>query len=128
MPTPPKQLVTFIYVEDIEASSKFYQDILGLNLALDQGGCRIYQITPSAFIGICTGKKVTDRNGVILTLVSDDLENWSIHLQKQGVRIEKKPTYNEKYDITHLFCRDPDGYLVEIQVFHDPNWPSASLP
>jgi len=122
MPTPPSQLVTFIYISNLDASSRFYRDILGLKLALDQGSCRIYSVTQSAFIGLCTGKQIQDRSGVILTLVSDDLQHWAEHLNQHGVAIEKPPTYNEKYNITHLFCRDPDGYLIEIQTFHDPAW------
>ena len=37
--------------------------------------------------------------------------------------MEKPPTYNPTYHIYHLFVRDPDGYLVEIQTFLDPAWP-----
>jgi catechol 2,3-dioxygenase-like lactoylglutathione lyase family enzyme len=40
------------------------------------------------------------------------------------VAIEKRPTMNTTYNIYHFFMRDPDGYLVEIQRFLDPAWPS----
>ena len=126
MPTPPIQQVTFVYVSNLEESDAFYQGILGFTLALDQGSCRIYQVTPTAFIGICTGKKVDDKQGVIITFVSDDLDSWHTHLVQHDVVIEKAPAFNEKYNISHLFCRDPDGYLVEIQFFHDPCWPSVT--
>jgi catechol 2,3-dioxygenase-like lactoylglutathione lyase family enzyme len=43
-------------------------------------------------------------------------------LQAHGVEITKPPTYNERYQIYHLFARDPNGYLVEIQRFEDPRW------
>ena len=96
-------------------------------MVLDQGSCRIYQVTKTAFVGVCTGKETTNTDAVILTFVSHDLENWQQHLQKHGVEIEKPPSFNEKYNITHLFCRDPDGYLIEIQYFHDPNWPIPNV-
>ena len=123
MPHPPIQQVTFIYVHDLDESDRFYRQTLGFKLALDQGSCRIYQVTPTAFIGVCTGKLIEKKDGVILTFVSADLESWYQHLLANGYAVEKPPTFNEKYNITHLFCRDPDGYLVELQVFHDPQWP-----
>ena len=36
----------------------------------------------------------------------------------------KEPVMNATYNIYHFFMRDPDGYLVEIQRFLDPNWPT----
>jgi len=33
--------VTFCYTADFESSTHFYEELLGLPLALDQGACRI---------------------------------------------------------------------------------------
>ena len=126
MPTPPVQLVVFIYVKDLLESHRFYSNILGLDLTLDQGSCRIYKVTPTSFIGLCTSENKSSSDNIILTLVSNDLESWAKHLEENGVYIEKKPTFNEKYNITHLFCRDPDNYRIEIQLFHDSKWPNAA--
>ena len=125
-PMAPTQQVTFVYVSDILASHHFYCNILGFSMALDQGGCRIYMVTKTAFIGICSGKAPKDHSAVILTFVSDDLAAWKDWLVAKGVVVTKGPAFNEKYNITHLFCLDPDGYCVEIQQFHHPNWPSSS--
>jgi catechol 2,3-dioxygenase-like lactoylglutathione lyase family enzyme len=65
----------------------------------------------------------TSSDYVILTLVSTDVEGWHQFLVERGVPVEKPPTFNAKFNITHLFLRDPNGYLVEIQTFHDPAWP-----
>ena len=46
--------ITFLYAVDLDRSAKFYEDGLGLPLALDQGGCRIYRVAGgAAYIGIC---------------------------------------------------------------------------
>ena len=121
--SPFEQAVTFIYVSDLDASSRFYGEVLGLPMALDQGGCRIFGVTQTAFIGCCTTTDAPHPKGVILTLVSDELSLWHERLVAAGVTVEKSPSFNDKYNITHLFARDPDGYLVEIQTFHDPLWP-----
>lgn len=125
---PLEQAVTFLYTADLSATAAFYEEVLGLPLALDQGVCRIYQITDTAFIGFCQSgtavdRQVEDPSGVILTLVSQHVDDWHLFLQEQEVTIEKPPTLNEKYNIYHLFIRDPNNYLVEVQTFLDPAWP-----
>jgi len=129
--TPPSiaQHVTFVYVADLERSASFYAGALGLKLTLDQGPCRIYRVTRDAFIGTCTRADAPRPDGVIMTLVvptREDVDAWAEHLTRLGVALEKPPTYHETYDIYHVFIRDPDGYLVEVQVFEDPTWPAAS--
>ena len=38
------QQVTFLYVKDLERSERFYGEILGLELVLNQGLARIYRV------------------------------------------------------------------------------------
>lgn len=128
---PLEQLVTFLYTTDLEATADFYERILGLKLILDQGSCRIYQVSPDGFIGFCAQGTAVDRqsadnSGVILTLVSHHVDEWYEFLQQQDVPIEKPPTLYERFNIYHLFIRDPNGYLVEIQTFLDPHWPTPT--
>jgi catechol 2,3-dioxygenase-like lactoylglutathione lyase family enzyme len=123
-PKPFDQFVTFIIVEDLERSSAFYADKLNLALVLDQGACRIYRAAPNSFLGICSHRPPpAERDGVILTLVSDDVDGWYEHLKRFDLDFEKTPQLYERFNIYHLFVRDPDGYLVEIQQFRDPSWP-----
>ena len=121
------QQITFLYTKDLERSKKFYEEILGLQLALDQGACLIFRCCQNAFIGICENPEVsTNPTGIILTLVTPEVNAWYQALRDKGIPIEKPPTYNPKYNIEHFFTRDPDGYLIEIQKFLDPAWPQAS--
>lgn len=124
-PSPPVQMVTFLYTADLPATAAFYADLLRLPLVLDQGGCRIYRVGTDAFLGICRTERPIDSRSVIVTLVSDDVDGWHAYLRTRGAAIEKPPTYNPTYNIYHLFVRDPNGYLVEIQRFLDPAWPQA---
>ena len=137
--SPFDQAVTFIFVRDLDASSCFYSSILRLPLVLVQrppGGTsdvvRIYAITATSFIGLCladpTSKSGTGvvTDGVILTLVTDSVDEWSARLIDENVQLEKGPIFNDRYNIYHVFFRDPDGHLMEIQQFRDPNWPRLS--
>ena len=126
MTGPFDQQVTFLYTTDLDATSRFYEDALGLPLTLDQGGCRIYRVADNAFIGFCrhsSAGRRDDTSGVVLTLVTDEVDQWYERLRARSVVFEKAPAHNPTYNIYHCFLRDPNGYLIEIQRFLDPAWP-----
>jgi rhodanese-related sulfurtransferase/catechol 2,3-dioxygenase-like lactoylglutathione lyase family enzyme len=114
--------ITFLTVSDPTSSSRFYGELLGLDLVLDQGPCRIYRVTPSAYVGICTHRETVHSEGVIITIVTDQVDEWFTQLSEAGVLFESAPTRNNRFDIYHVLLRDPDGHLVEIQQFMDPIW------
>lgn len=117
------QFITFLGTHDLEATSRFYAEVLGLPVALEQDDCRIFKICPNAFVGFCRHIAVAqDPRSVILTLVSSEVDGWYERLIAHGATIEKSPRLNEKFQIYHLFAIDPNGYLVEIQEFKDPRW------
>lgn len=121
---PFDQQVTFLYTRDLDATARFYEQVLGLDLVLDQGTCRIYRISADGFLGFCQRAEAPERpSGVIVTLVSEDVDGWHARLAARGVIFEKAPAFNPDYNIYHCFLRDPNGYLLEIQSFRDPAWP-----
>ena len=120
-----KQQVTFLYTHDLATTGAFYEEIVGLPLVLDQGSCRIYRVANGAFVGFCQREEAPEEpHGIILTLVSDDVDGWYDYLREKEVAFEKPPEHNETYNIYHCFLRDPNGYLIEIQRFLDPAWPA----
>ncbi len=128
---PFADCVTFLYTDDLAATAAFYEDLLGLPLALDQGACRIYRVSSSGYLGFC--RRASDgpargegRADVILTLASAEVDAWHAKLLARGVEFEKAPAYHPRFDIYHCFLRDPNGYLVEIQAFCDPAWPGQA--
>ena len=126
MKYPFEQQVTFLYTADLQATAGFYENTLGLPRVLDQGGCRIYSVAANAFVGFCSHSSAGEgesRSGVVLTFVTDDVDQWYERLYEQGVAFEKPPALNPTYNIYHCFLRDPNGYLLEIQRFLDPAWP-----
>ena len=116
------QHITFLYTDALAETARFYEDLLGLELALDQGTCRIYSVCAEAYVGFCGRDTAATPDGVIFTLVSADVDGWYAHLSAAGVAFEKPPETNPKYQIYHCFLRDPNGYLIEIQRFEDPRW------
>jgi catechol 2,3-dioxygenase-like lactoylglutathione lyase family enzyme len=132
MSTPFDQHVTFLYAEDPAPSWRFYEEVLGLPLAQDQGTCRIYAVAPGAraFLGVCRarGPRVTDsprvQGGAVITFVVQDVEGWHARLMAAGVEIAAAPALSETYRVTSFFFRDPAGYTLEIQRFERPDWPA----
>jgi catechol 2,3-dioxygenase-like lactoylglutathione lyase family enzyme len=114
--------ITFCYTPDLEATARFYEETMGLPLALDQGACRIYRVAEGAFLGFCTKPETPRPESVILTFVTADVDGWHERLRERGVACDKAPSYNENFQIYHCFVRDPNGYRVEIQRFEDPRW------
>ena len=131
MPAPFEQQVTFLYASDPERSWRFYGETLGLELALDQGACRIYRVVGrEGFLGVCRASAATppppDRapRGVVLTLVTPDVDGWHALLKSRGVAFDTEPRHSERYNVYSCFFRDPDGYLLELQKFLAPEWPA----
>tara|TARA_B100001964_G_C13968285_1_gene480728 strand:- start:198 stop:575 length:378 start_codon:yes stop_codon:yes gene_type:complete len=119
------QQVIFLYARDLEESPAFYGEVLGLPLVLDQGSVRIFRTSRSSFLGVgqCNEKRPSMPGGIIVTLVTNDVDEWYERLRSKGVAFEAPPSQNDTFNIYHCFLRDPDGYQIEIQRFGDPAWP-----
>ncbi len=124
-PTISEQ-ITFLYTADLQQTAEFYENTLGLELWLDQGACRIYQVSSDGYLGFCEREDaaakhaVAEHPDVIFTIVTPgkaDVDTWYEFLKAKGVEFEKAPETNPKYKIYHCFLRDPNGYLIEIQFF-----------
>ncbi|NWF55582.1 MAG: VOC family protein [Syntrophaceae bacterium] len=122
------QFVSFIYCEDLEKTCQFYEKIIGLEMVLDQGPCRIFRVAPNAFLGVCVQMDPPkEKKGIIITFVTKEVNGWYEYLKQFPLVFEKTPQFNDKFNIYHLFVRDPAGYLVEIQEFKDPKWPQPEI-
>lgn len=122
---PVEQNVTFIYTQNLEQTAAWYADTLGLEMVLDQGLCRIFQASRTAFIGICFARpgRFVEPKGVVYTFVTPDVDGWHAHLSAKGADVVGAPELSEAFNVYAFFCRDPNGYLLEFQNFRDPSWP-----
>lgn len=133
MEAPPfTQTVTFLYARDPAACRRFYEDVLGLTLVLDQGRCAIYEAAPvRAFLGICEAaapREIRDprsEGGVVFTFVTQDVDAWHARLTAAGAAVLGPPRHAAAYGIYGFFFRDPAGYLFEVQRFTSPAWPGG---
>lgn len=121
MRPPISQSITFTYTDDLERAARFFTDVMELEQVRDQGPCRIFRLTDSAFLGVCTlpGRPKATA-GVTITLVSDDVEGWHAFLRAKGVDFEEAPHRKDAFGITATLLIAPHGYRIEIQRFDDP--------
>jgi catechol 2,3-dioxygenase-like lactoylglutathione lyase family enzyme len=113
--------ITFVPVADLARSAAFYEQTLLLPQALDQGGIKIFRAAGGGFIGLCQSDGPLPANDrLILTFVTERVDEWHTRLEAQGVATDGPPRENRRYRIYHFFARDPDGYRIEIQRFLHP--------
>ncbi len=123
---PIDSLITFLDTHDLGSTAHFYEEIIGLPLKLDQGTCRIYQVTQDSYLGFCQRPDTTppstkqDPPTTILTIVTTDVDEWHRYLKEHKVDLLDPPATNPDYHIYHFFLRDPNGHLIEIQQFLHP--------
>lgn len=123
-PLPVDAQITFLYTRNLEKSAHFYEEILGLSLAVDQGSCRIYHVAGrTAYFGICERESAPENpQGIIFTFVTQDVDAWYERITSLGWDCEYSPRTNETYNIYHFFVKDPNGYLLEVQRFAEVDW------
>ena len=120
-----EEQIVFVYVVDLARAARFYGELLGLKLVLDQGGCLIYQVAGSAYLGICDRQERAGIEGSLVTLVTEDVDGWHERMVAAGAEIIRPPQHSEEYGIYNFFARDPDGNRLEVQRFDDESWKLA---
>lgn len=113
-------LLTFLPTHDLNAADAFYRGVLGLDMARDQGTCRIYRVRDGAYVGFCLGSPVIPlQHRVFVTLVVEDVQAVYDDLVAKGARPEGPAEHVAAFAITRFLVRDPHGYLVEVQRFDE---------
>ena len=113
--------LTMIRVSDMDKALKFYNGILGLQVALDARGFNHAEVGPNeplAKIGLhATGKRSKRKKRTGIVLDTDDVNALYEKLKKQGVRFTLKPAKMPWGGIVADFL-DPDNN--ELEVVQDP--------
>jgi predicted enzyme related to lactoylglutathione lyase len=120
--------ITFLPCSDLAISRAFYTDVLGLEVAVDQGSCLILAVADNAYVGVCERTDVGPNPSVIVTFVTDDVDGWCDRIINTGGFVHSGPEHSDQYGIYHAFVHDPDGNVLEIQRFDDSSWADRSHP
>lgn len=111
--------ITFLYYRDLAEAMRFYEDILGLKLVIDQGWSKIYEVTSNGYIGLVDEAHGSHRANPIkpvqLCIRVSDVDAWHDWVVSQGVTVTKGPKDVPALKIRVIVFNDPEGYQVEIQ-------------
>ncbi len=117
--TPNTLAITFLYYRDLPTAMRFYEDILGLPLAIDQGWCKIYEICPGAHVGLVDETRGMNKwqpvKTVQLCIRVPDVDAWYSYAQEEALDGLSELFINEEIGIRAFVFNDPEGYQVEIQ-------------
>jgi len=118
--------ITFLYYRDVPAACRFYEDVMGLTLAIDQGWSKIYRIAEGAHIGLVDEahgmNKWAEVKPVQVCIRVPDVDAWYAWCGEAGVDELSTMFENEHLGIRAFVFRDPEGYQIEMQT---PTRPGA---
>jgi catechol 2,3-dioxygenase-like lactoylglutathione lyase family enzyme len=136
MPSISRLLETALYVEDLERSAQFYQQVLSLERIvgttlemetqsrvlrpLHIPGGQVLLLFPKGSAiktAVLPGGTIPPHDGngrlhLAFAISASELQGWRERLQAHGVSIEGEMMWPRGG--TSLYFRDPDGHLVEL--------------
>jgi len=114
---PIDSQVVFLYYQDLEEVAAFYGETLGFEKTYDADGAKIYRTSASSYIGLVAEgsgfHSVTEEKPVMVSLVTDGLDEWHARLREAGVEILSEPADSESAPVRAFLARDPGGYTIE---------------
>jgi catechol 2,3-dioxygenase-like lactoylglutathione lyase family enzyme len=132
-----KATIVWFYYRDMEGIQRFYEDVMGFDLIVDQGWTKIYPIGPTAYFGLVDEQRgmhsFTEQKAVTLSFLTDDLDGWYEYLSHHD-GIEMRSEEISETDLYRAFVAyDPEGYYLEWDVFkdvpeNDPIWWAIEAP
>ena len=104
----------FLFVSDLARSRRFYTELLGLQVLLEENGYLRVGVPDGVHIGMEVGKPwQIGARGLEINLEVDDVDAWAARLREHGVPLEMPPS-DMPWGARHAFFQDPDGYRLSV--------------
>lgn len=115
--------ITWLYYKDLLAMQNFYEETMGFSLVADQGWTKIYQVSPTGFLGLVDERRgmhsFSEDKAVNVSFFLSDLEGWYEYVEKsQNIPLHSKHMsvgLESKY--RSFVGYDPEGYYLEFNLF-----------
>ena len=112
-------VITWLYYRNLPEAMRFYEEIMGFTLEVDQGWSKIYRIRDGAYIGLVDeaegSHRASENKPVIVCLNVEDADDWYQKLESNGLELEDIPRESERLKVRVFMLKDPEGYTIEIQ-------------
>lgn len=112
-----ESMVVFYPCLNINTTTRFYLDVIGLKIFQDQGSCIIFD-TGYGYLGFC---EYEDHQLATKTCISFNLKDVKAVNQKYeefkkiGDFDFTPPKKHPKFEVYSFFMKDPNGYTLEFQ-------------
>jgi len=131
MPSVNGVVETALYVDDLERSGRFYEEVFGFRLLLGEDRMRAYSVADRQVlllfkIGGSTqpspmhGGVIPPHDGrgtlhLAFAIALCEIEPWKRHLDEKGVALESQVHCGDDSPLgDSLYFRDPDSHLIEL--------------
>jgi lactoylglutathione lyase len=114
-----EKLITFLYYKDLPQAMRFYEEVLGFTVAIDQGWCKIYGVSADGYVGLVDETRGMHKahpvKPVQICMRVSDVDAWHAYLKSLDVEGLTEPRSSRELRIRAFVCYDPEGYQIEIQ-------------
>ena len=111
--------ITFLYYRDLAQAMRFYEEVMGFELAIDQGWSKIYRIVESAHLGLVDEargmNKWRAKKPVQICIRVPDVAAWHAYARARELPGLSELFQNDQLGIRAFVFEDPEGYQIEVQ-------------
>jgi len=115
--------IVWLYYKDVPAAQRFYGEVLGLPLMVDQGFAKVYQVSPTSFVGLVDEAqglhRASETKAVTVSFVTEQIDEWHQYLVSRGVKIRNPLANATRHPTRGFVALDPEGYFLEFERFLD---------
>ena len=110
--------ITFLYYKDFSYGVDFVENVLELEMVMDQGFARVYQVNEKSFLGIVQEKEARDVPGsTLFSMTTNKVEEEYKRVRKLEVYKLSELKHFEQIPLKSFFFDDLEGHKFEIQQF-----------
>lgn len=111
-------VITFLTYKDFEYGIQFMEDVLQLDLVLDKGFARVYQVNQKAYLGIVQkGNNEEQPGNTLFSLTTSNVDSEFERVSKLEVENLTELKIIESIPLKSFFFDDKEGHKFEIQQF-----------
>ncbi|MGB0496920.1 MAG: VOC family protein [Rubricella sp.] len=111
--------ITFLYYRDVPAAQRFYEEVMGLTLRIDQGWAKIMDLGQGACVGLVDETRGMNNwqadKCVQLCIRVPDVDAWYDYVKALGLPGLSDLFISDELGIRAFVFDDPEGYQIEIQ-------------
>lgn len=117
-----KSTVIWFYYKDMDGVQRFYEEVMGFDLIVDQGWAKVYRVGPTGYFGLVDETlgmhNYTETKGVTLSLITEDIDGWFNYLNaRDDVEMRHEAVVDEA-PYRAFVAYDPEGYFLEWDIFN----------